>query len=57
MDIIAKMGGYKGAFEPFINFFFPLAMLSFLVHYSQTIAIVYKDQHKQELELLVKNYY
>ena len=57
MDIFSRMGGYKGAFEPLLQFFFPLVILQFLIHYSKTIGLIYKDAYKEELEKNVKSYY
>ena len=57
MDIFSKMGGYKGAFEPVLHFFFPLVVLNFLIHLSKTIGIIYKDTYKDELEKSVKKYF
>jgi hypothetical protein len=50
MDVISKLGGYKGAFEPVLMYFYPIIILHFLIHYSNTIRGIYNDKYKSELE-------
>jgi hypothetical protein len=57
MDIISKLGGYKGAFEPILMYFYPIIILHFLIHYSHTIRDIYKDNYKSELEKTLRASY
>ena len=57
MDIVSKLGGYKGAFEPFLMYFFPMIILSFLINYSSTISGIYKVNYKDQLEKSVRALY
>ena len=57
MYIISKLGGYKKGAEPFLRFFYPIAILSFLMHYSKTVSNIYKAKYKSELSNLVTFYF
>ena len=57
MDIFSKLGGYKGAFEPIILYFFPMAILSFMINYSNTIKVMYKSTYKLQLERTLRKAY
>ena len=57
MDIISMLGGYKGAFEPILMYFFPMVILQFLIIYSDTIGKIYKKNYKEELEKTLKESY
>jgi hypothetical protein len=50
MDIVSKLGGYKGAFEPIVMYFFPIVILHFLINYSAVIRRIYNSIYKKELE-------
>jgi len=50
MDVVSKLGGYKGAFEPILMYFYPIIILHFLIHYSNTIRGIYNIKYKSELE-------
>ena len=57
MDIFSKLGGYKGAFEPIIMYFFPMWVLSFMINYSNTIKVMYKATYKLQLERTLRKAY
>ena len=59
MDVVSKLDGYKGAFEPILMYFYPIIILHFLIHYSNTIRAIfdysnirdiYNIKYKSELE-------
>ena len=57
MDIVSKLGGYKGAIEPVFMYFYPIVILNFLIHYSNTIREIYKKKYKAELERTLRAAY
>lgn len=57
MDILSKLGGYKGAFEPIFMYFYPMIILSFLIKYSNTIRGIYKVNYKNQLEKTLRASY